>query len=162
MINKHSSLRSQTLKEGTRVCSDSLPVDIITHIKGVLAPSLHKLWTGFKFNFDALVVREEATFTDLANPSISPLLPYFDKRFITIRPKDKVEVFKPPKKPIEFLLIIDSEQWEAAEDFLDLAYTQRQAPSYASQISSVCSHFMILSSTLIARLFRYTNPMIIL
>ncbi|PPQ82505.1 hypothetical protein CVT25_007075 [Psilocybe cyanescens] len=88
-----------------------------------------------------MVVREEATFTDLANPSVSPLLPYFGDLFVTIRAKDKVEVFKPPKKPIEFLLIVNADQWAAADNFdsvrLEVKYVKAQAQSHQSHLSMV-------------------------
>ncbi|PPQ87884.1 hypothetical protein CVT25_000713 [Psilocybe cyanescens] len=139
--NKNEYEHILALKEGTQVQSDVLPADIIAHVKSVLSPSLVKIWNGFVFNFDSMVVQKEAMFMDLSNASVSSLLPYFDNCFMTIRAKDKVTVFKAPKKPTEFLLIIDAGQWEAAGHFLDIKYANEQAQS-----STFCSSLTHQSS----------------
>jgi hypothetical protein len=70
-----------------------------------------------------MVVRENSVWQDVLKvPNLS--LPYFHGRFLKAKSgakSDGTQTFQGPKTPIEFLLIIDHDQWLQAEMFKENA-----------------------------------------
>lgn len=96
------------------------PQDLNEFIKTTLLTPLSKFVGGFPWNFSTMVVREFTSWQDImkTNPSI----PYFFGRFLKVKTgarSDGSQVFSAPTKPIEFSLVVDREQWLAAEDYLE-------------------------------------------
>ena len=84
-------------------------------------PPLSKLRPGFAWNLQDLVVREKSTW-EYVGKAHDLNAPYFGDRFLTSSVGSSKsgakarDIFKAPKAPIEFVLVIDSAQWLQAED----------------------------------------------
>lgn len=97
------------------------PLQIIHLVKSNLLSPLSKFRPGFLWNLNDLVVREKSTWEDVGKAH-DLNAPYFGDRFLTSSvgssksgAKNR-DVFKAPKAPIEFVLIIDAAQWLEADE----------------------------------------------
>jgi hypothetical protein len=139
------------MKEGMAVDYEIYPQDLNEFIKTTLLTPLSKFAEGFPWNFSTMVVREFTSWQDVmkTNPSI----PYFFGRFLKVKTgakSDGSRVFAAPVKPIEFSLVVDREQWLAAEEYMEgLQSNYKPSVSHRSN-PSVCSFFTFQLSILIS------------
>ena len=126
------------------------PQDLNEFIKMTLLTPLSKFAEGFPWNFSTMVVREFTSWQDIMK--VNPSNPYFFGRFLKAKTgakSDGSRIFSAPTKPIEFSLVIDREQWLAAEEYLDRQSNYK--PSVSQHLNpSVCSIFTLQFSNLIS------------
>jgi len=117
------------------------PQDLSEFIKATLLTPLSKFAEGFPWNFSTMVVREFTSWQDVMK--MNPSIPYFNGRFLKAKPgakSDGSRVFSTPTKPIEFSLVVDREQWLAAEEYIEDQQSNFE-PSVSQRLNStaVCS-----------------------
>lgn len=105
----------QECEEGCIVPAQATPGEIRGAVISALVPSMQELRPGFRWDFTLMIVREEKLWIDISrcNPSLS----YFGSRFMKKKGNAKQPSFQPPKDPIVFRLLIDEQQWQAAEHY---------------------------------------------
>jgi len=117
------------------------PQDLSEFIKATLLTPLSKFAEGFPWNFSTMVVREFTSWQDVMK--MNPSIPYFNGRFLKVKPgakSDGSRVFSTPTKPIEFSLVVDREQWLAAEGYLeDQQSNFKPSVSQCLNPTAVCS-----------------------
>lgn len=83
-----------------------------------MKPKLIDATQGFQFDWDRLIVRDVAGWINLAEEA--PYHPYFYDRCLSsssTKAKDKTRVFKRPKNPFIFALVIGARQWDRYIDW---------------------------------------------
>lgn len=116
---------------------DIYPGAFVDFIKTTLYTPISKLAEGFPWDFSTMVIREAGSWQDVMR--MDPGIPYFDGRFLKTKTgakSDGSQVFSPPKAPIEFVMIIDRDQWLRAEE-----YNENPRSTYEPAVSmcSVCT-----------------------
>lgn len=113
----------QNIRESERVANTIFPVEIIALAKKLLMKPLTRYLKGFPLDLRRTTIRERSTWEDISRRD--PNIPYFEGRseFYVTKPGvskgiSKLEgTFKAPKNAVEFVIIIDSDQWSEIEQY---------------------------------------------
>lgn len=128
---------------------DILPLQLSDFVKSIMAPHLTSLCPGFPWDLSSMEVWEFKIWQDVLKMPLS--LPYFFGKFLKTKPGTKKDagqvVFSPHSQPLEFVLVIDSNQWLQSEGFMmeeeetSMVVEQRPhtPPVPVSQCSSIIS-----------------------
>ncbi|KIM74198.1 hypothetical protein PILCRDRAFT_92718 [Piloderma croceum F 1598] len=87
-------------------------------VLSVLRPKLEKLHHGLPCNWDKLVVRELKGWFDISNYPANALV-FLDRCMHKSKGKERRRTFKKPTNPFELALVIDHEQWDQVQVYLD-------------------------------------------
>ena|SRR5882762_3270157 len=110
---------NQGIREGLGEVPASLTAsEIRTQVLSALRPKLEKLHHGFPYDWDKLVVRELKGWFDISNyPANAPV--FLDRCMHESKGKERRRTFKKPTNPFELALVIDHEQWDQVQAYLD-------------------------------------------